>query len=79
MFALLVMPAASAQQLTARPVLSLTFSVALALVIAWVGLGISYFSTYPPGFWITTVGFVVYLAAVAGRAATERLIRGSPS
>src|SRR5436189_200288 len=53
-FALLVAPAAAAQALTTRPLLSLALSVALALAIAWLGLAISYFSIYPAGFFIST-------------------------
>jgi len=72
-FALLVAPAASAQALTARPLLSLALSVALGLLIVWLGLGIAYFSPYPAGFFITTVAFVVYLLARVFAAARGRL------
>jgi len=60
-FALLVMPAATAQRLTARPLVSLGLTVAISLVITWVGLGIAYWSVYPVGFWITSLGFGGYL------------------
>lgn len=63
-FALLVMPPAAAQQLTLRPAAGIVLSVVLALVVGWVGLAIAYFSSYPPGFWITTTGFAVYIASV---------------
>ena len=56
-FALLVMPAASAQALTARPLASLALSVALGLVVVWLGLGLAYFSIYPAGFFVATVAF----------------------
>lgn len=62
-FTLLVMPAATAQQLTARPGPGLALSVAFALVVIWVGLTIAYFSPYPLGFWATSVAFGLYLAA----------------
>ncbi len=68
-FALLVMPAATAQALTARPALSLALTVALALTVTWLGLGISYFSAYPAGFFITTVAFAFYGLARVGAAA----------
>jgi zinc/manganese transport system permease protein len=64
-FTLLVAPAASAQAVTARPLASLTLTVALALLIVWLGLGIAYFSPYPPGFFIATVAFAIYLLARA--------------
>jgi zinc/manganese transport system permease protein len=68
-FALLVTPAATAQQITARPGPGLALSVALALAVTWLGLGIAYFSPYPVGFWVTTLSFGLYVAVrVAGHA-----------
>jgi zinc/manganese transport system permease protein len=72
-FALLVMPAAAAQQLTARPSVSFVLTIAVALAITWMGLGVGYFSVYPVGFFITTFGFTVYLLAATARAVTARL------
>jgi zinc/manganese transport system permease protein len=62
-FALLVTPAASAQALTTRPALSLALTVLLGLLVVWLGLGISYFSVYPAGFFITVIAFAVYVGA----------------
>jgi zinc/manganese transport system permease protein len=72
-FALLVAPPAAAQALTPRPGLSLALSVVFALVVMWVGLGVSYFSIYPLGFFITSFGFALYLAAVLTRRAMTAL------
>lgn len=66
-FALLVAPAAAAQHLTMRPGLGLALSVAFALIIVWLGLGIAYFSIYPVGFYVTSIAFAVYLAARLAR------------
>jgi zinc/manganese transport system permease protein len=66
-FALLVMPAAAAQQLTARPGWSFGLTIVLGLVVTWLALGVAYFSTYPVGFYITTFGFAVYVLASVGR------------
>jgi zinc/manganese transport system permease protein len=71
-FALLVTPAATAQQITMRPGPSLFLSVLLALAVTWVGLGIAYFSVYPVGFWITSLSFGVYVAVHIVRALAER-------
>jgi zinc/manganese transport system permease protein len=68
-FALLVMPAATARQLTARPGLSFAITIALGLVIVWLGLAAAYFSIYPVGFYVTTFGFAGYVLAAAARAA----------
>jgi zinc/manganese transport system permease protein len=65
-FALLVMPAATAQALSARPSTSLALSVVIAVLITWLGLGAAYFSVYPIGFYVTTIGFVLYAVAVLG-------------
>ncbi len=62
-FALLVAPPAAAQALTPRPVLSLVLSVAFALIVTWVGLGIAYYSIYPLGFFVTSLAFGLYAIA----------------
>lgn len=74
-FALMVMPAAAAQQVTVRPGRSLVLSVALALVITWASLVAAYGSTYPVGFYVSTFGFGTYVLAAAGRAVAVRLAR----
>jgi zinc/manganese transport system permease protein len=74
-FALLVMPAAAAQRLTTRPAVSLGLTIAIALVVTWLGLGVAYFSVYPVGFYITTFGFAAYVGAVAVRLVSDRLGR----
>ncbi|MGN6586688.1 MAG: metal ABC transporter permease, partial [Solirubrobacterales bacterium] len=61
-FALLVTPAATAQQITTRPARGLVLSVGLALLVAWLGLGVAYFSPYPVGFWVTSFSFGLYVA-----------------
>jgi len=74
-FALLVMPAAAAQRVTARPVVSFTLTIAFGLLIVWLGLGIAYFSVYPVGFYVTTIGFALFLFASGYRVAADRLGR----
>ncbi|MGH9095230.1 MAG: metal ABC transporter permease [Acidimicrobiales bacterium] len=74
-FAILVMPAAAAQRLTARPSVSVALTVALALAVTWLGLAAAYFSVYPVGFFVTTLAFVAYVAAVAISSGRERLGR----
>jgi zinc/manganese transport system permease protein len=71
-FALLVMPAATAQRLTAAPLRSLVITLATGLATVWLGLAIAYYSVYPVGFTITTTGFAWYLLAAAWRAAVTR-------
>lgn len=64
-FALLVMPAATAQLLSARPAVSLALSVAIAVAVTWLGLITAYYSPYPIGFYVTTFAFAGYVAAYA--------------
>ncbi len=74
-FALLVMPAAAAQQLSARPSVSFVATIAIGLLVTWVSLAAAYFSVYPVGFYVSTFGFTVYVGAAAFRALVDR--RGS--
>jgi zinc/manganese transport system permease protein len=76
-FALLVLPAATAQRLTARPAHGLILAVALGLATVWTSLFAAYYSPYPIGFWTTTIGFFGYAAAgtagpLAGRLLPKR-------
>ncbi len=71
-FALLVAPAAAAQQITMRPLAGLGLSIVFALLVAWLGLGIAYFSIYPVGFFTTTFAFALYVAVRAGRWLVSR-------
>lgn len=62
-FALLVAPAATAQRLTAPPGRGLALSVVLGLVIVWVALALAYWTPYPVGVYVSTLGFAAYLLA----------------
>ncbi|WP_329477505.1 metal ABC transporter permease [Kribbella sp. NBC_01510] len=68
-FALLVMPAATAQTLTASPRLGLALSVLIALVVTWAGLIAAYYTPYPIGFYVATFAFTGYVLALTGRRA----------
>ncbi len=66
-FALLVAPAAAAQQFTARVFLGLGLTVVIALAVTWVGLALSYFTNYSVGFFVTSLGLGVYAIACGTR------------
>lgn len=66
-FALLVMPAATAQTLTTRPARSLVIAAALAVAVTWLALGAAFYTDFPIGFYVTTFSFVLYAAAQLGR------------
>jgi zinc/manganese transport system permease protein len=59
-FALLVVPPAAAQAVTARPGLGVVLSVVFGLAIVWSGLAIAYYSPYPVGFWISAIALATY-------------------
>jgi zinc/manganese transport system permease protein len=73
-FALMVTPAAVAQNLTSRPYLGLALSGGLALVFVWAGLALAFYLPYPASFFITAIAFAAYLAS----AAATRLARHEP-
>jgi zinc/manganese transport system permease protein len=62
-FALLAVPAAAAQAVTARPGPGIALAVAFALGIVWSGLAIAYYSPYPVGFWISSLAVATYAGA----------------
>jgi len=66
-FALLVTPAAIAQDVTTRPVVAVALAVVLALLFTWAGLAVGYFTPYPVGFFITSFAFGTYVLVRSGR------------
>jgi len=70
-FALLVVPAATAQAVSARPAVSAALSIGFAVATTWLGLAVAYFTDYPIGFTVTTIAFVAYLSV--------RVVRGLAS
>jgi zinc/manganese transport system permease protein len=65
--ALVVVPAATASLVTARPSAGLALSVGLAVATVWSGLAAAYVTDRPVGFWVTTIGFAGYAAVLVGR------------
>lgn len=76
-FALLVTPAAIAQQVTARPAVAVCLSILLALLFTWAGLTVAYFTPYPVGFFITSFAFGTYCLVLLLRLGWTRLTRGT--
>jgi zinc/manganese transport system permease protein len=71
-FALLVLPPATAQVITGRPGLGVGLSVALAVGVTWAGLAAAYYTPYPTGAFITTFSFGAYAVTRVVRAARDR-------
>jgi zinc/manganese transport system permease protein len=74
-FALLVTPAAIAQDITTRPVTAIVVAVTLAMIFLWTGLVIGYFTPYPVSFFITTFAFATYLIVHGGRSIHQQMTR----
>jgi zinc/manganese transport system permease protein len=74
-FALLVTPAAIAQDVTTRPAVAAVVAVVLALIFTWMGLAVGYFTPYPVGFFITTFAFGTYLLVRGGRFVLIRMMQ----
>ena len=73
-FALLVTPAAIAQQVTTRPTRAVLVAVLLALLFTWGGLVAGYVYPYPVGFFITTFAFGTYVLVRSGRVVRDALL-----
>jgi zinc/manganese transport system permease protein len=66
-FALMVGPAAAAQNVTTRLSTGVLLSAVLALAQAWVGLTLAYYTDWPTSFWITMLAAGVYGLSLLGR------------
>lgn len=60
-FALMVGPAATAQRLTTKIISGVLLSAAFALVEAWSGLALAFYTDWPTSFWITAISTAFYL------------------
>jgi zinc/manganese transport system permease protein len=74
-FALLVLPPATAQVVSVRPGRSLGLTVVIGVGVTWFGLGIAYYSDLPIGFCITSLAFGLYVAARAVPAGSAAAVR----
>jgi zinc/manganese transport system permease protein len=66
-FALMVGPAAAAQNVTTRLSSGLLLAALFALGQAWLGLTLAYYTDWPTSFWITILAALVYGASLMGR------------
>jgi zinc/manganese transport system permease protein len=71
-FALMVGPAAAAQQLATRVATGIVLAATLALLEAWAGITLAFYTDWPSSFWITFLSAAVYFAAAAWRAVLAR-------
>ena len=61
-FALLILPAAAAQHITAQPSHAIALAVVLSVAYVWIGLLVGFYLPYPPSFFITAFAFITFVA-----------------
>jgi len=66
-FTLMVGPAAAAQNMTTRLSAGLVLAAGLALLQAWLGVTLAFYTDWPTSFWITALSAVVYGASLLKR------------
>ena len=71
-FALMVGPAAAAQRIASTALGGMLLSAMLALIEAWLGLALAYYTDWPTSFWITALSMLVYLVAGLPQVAWKR-------
>ncbi len=71
-FALMVGPAAAAQQVTRGVAAGVLVSAVLALCEAWLGITLAFYTDWPSSFWITALSAIAYLLAVGFRQFRSR-------
>lgn len=59
-FSLMIGPPAAARSFTARPLIAIGLSVAIALATVWTAIAISYLTDLPIGFFVGTISVVSY-------------------
>ncbi len=72
-FALLLLPAAIAHQLTTRPYVALALAALLSLVFTWLGITIGFYTGFPSSVCISLLAFAAYVASIGLRALSPRL------
>lgn len=73
-FALLLLPAAIAHQVTTRPYAGLALAALLAIVCTWLGITIGFYTGYPSSVCISLLAFAGYVVSVGFRSLSTRLV-----
>ena len=76
-FTLLIIPAGTAQRLTAHPGLAVAYSVAIAVGATLAGLVCALYTSWPVSFFVSAFAFLTYLLARAAYATAQRPVRGA--
>ncbi len=65
-FALLLLPAAIAQQLTTRPYAALALAAAIGVAVTWLGIAVGFYTGYPSSVCISLLAVAGYAVVVGG-------------
>jgi zinc/manganese transport system permease protein len=63
-FALMVTPAAVAQNLTTSPYAGMALSAGVAVLAVWIGLALAFYIAYPVSFFITALAFGAFIVSL---------------
>lgn len=75
-FTLLIIPAGTAQRLTANPGLTVAYSVSIAVGATLGGLVCALYTSWPVSFFVSAFAFLAYLSARAANAISLRPVKG---
>src|SRR6266699_525739 len=73
-FALLLLPAAIAHQITTHPYTALAFAAGIAIACTWLGITIGFYTGYPSSVCISLLAFVSYVAVVGSSRVGRRYL-----
>lgn len=73
-FALLLLPAAIAHQITTHPFTALAFAAGIAVACTWLGITIGFYTGYPSSVCISLLAFVSYVVVVGSTRVGQRYL-----
>ncbi|HEY0222270.1 MAG TPA: metal ABC transporter permease [Lactovum miscens] len=62
-FSLLITPSAASIYLTSHPAKALVFAIIISLLDIWFSISLAYLTTWPIGFFVSTIGLIFYMVA----------------
>ncbi|GLV56060.1 ABC transporter permease [Dictyobacter sp. S3.2.2.5] len=65
-FALILLPAATAHRLTSSPFAAMALAIGIAILLTWVGITLGFYTGYPMSVCISLLAFGCYTAVVGG-------------
>jgi zinc/manganese transport system permease protein len=78
-FSLMIGPPAAARAFTARPGVALALSVAIAIVVVWAAIALSYYTNWPVGFFVGMFSAGAYTLGRLWAYRASRPVRARPA